>query len=204
MIITVMNDKGGVAKTTTAIHLAAFLATQDTTVLVDSDAIRSASKWHQRGDGKGLPFDVIGYAQLPAYMMKNKPKYVVIDTEGNLGDASFKEAAAGSQLLIIPAVPETVATDGLITTIKKLKALNHNKFKVLLTMVPARPQARGEQLRADLLEQNIPLFNAQIPRLSAFEKAAEKGIRVCDVKSNKNAQRAWDAYVAAGKEIING
>jgi chromosome partitioning protein len=71
-------------------------------------------------------------------------------------------------------------------------------------MVPSRPQARGEQLRADLLEQNIPLFNAQIPRLSAFEKAAEKGIRVCDVKSNKNAQRAWEAYVSAGKEIING
>ena len=59
MIITVTSYKGGVGKTTTAIHLAAYLQTLAPTLLVDGDAIRSATKWNLRSEGKGLPFKVI-------------------------------------------------------------------------------------------------------------------------------------------------
>ena len=48
------------------------------------------------------------------------------------------------------------------------------------------------------------LFNAEIPRLAAFEKAAAEGVPVYSVKEDRNAPRAWDAYEAAGKEIIDG
>jgi len=63
MIITVTSYKGGVGKTTTAIHLAAFLQRSAPTMLVDGDAIRSATKWGQRGTGSGLPFKVVSHAR---------------------------------------------------------------------------------------------------------------------------------------------
>jgi chromosome partitioning protein len=58
----------------------------------------------------------------------------------------------------------------------------------------------GQQLRAELTAQGIPLFSVDIPRLKAFEKAAATGVPVYDVKDSR-AKRAWEAYEAAGKEL---
>ncbi len=201
MIVTVTSYKGGVGKTTTAIHLAAFLQRQAPTLLVDGDAIRSATKWSQRGTGNGLPFKVITHAQ----MMKHIRDYthVIIDTEGNPTDDDFKDLAENCDLLVIPAVPESVATDGLTHTLAKLHDLKAQRYRVLLTMVPPRPRTEGDLLRAMLVENDVPVFKAEIPRLAAFEKAAAEGIAVYGVKDER-AARAWDAYEAAGKEILNG
>ena len=45
MIVTVTSFKGGVAKSTTAIHLAHFLNLRAPTLLVDADPNRSATGW---------------------------------------------------------------------------------------------------------------------------------------------------------------
>jgi len=128
---------------------------------------------------------------------------VVIDTEGNPTDDDFKDLSENCDLLVIPAVPESVATDGLTHTLAKLHSLRNNCHKVLLTMVPPRPRTEGEQLRAMLTESGVPVFKAEIPRLAAFEKAAAEGIPVYGVKDDRNAARAWNAYEATGKEVID-
>jgi chromosome partitioning protein len=201
MIVTVTSYKGGVGKTTTSIHLAAYLQRLAPTLLVDGDGIRSATKWSQRGTGHGLPFKVIPAAQMAKHLRDYE--HVVIDTEGNPSDEDFRELAEGCDLMVIPAEPETVATDGLIHTLEKLQALKVERYKVLLTKVPPPPRTEGKQLREMLMAEGFPLFAPEIPRLAAFEKAAAGGVPVYDIKDER-AARAWDAYEAVGKEITNG
>jgi chromosome partitioning protein len=199
MIVTLLSVKGGVGKSTSAIHIAAYLQSLAPTLLVDGDGIRSATKWSQRGSGNGLPFKVVSYAELA----REAPKYqhIVIDTEGNPSDDDFRDATKGSDLVIIPAVPESVATDGLTETLSKLHDQRSTNFRVLLTMVPPKPRTEGHALRAMLIEQDIPVFRGEIPRLAAFEKAAADGIPVGAVQNDRNAARAWAAYVTVGEEI---
>ena len=199
MIVTILSAKGGVGKSTSAIHLAAYLQALAPTLLVDGDGIRSATKWSMRGEGKGLPFRVVSYAELA----REAPNYqnIVIDTEGNPSDDDFRDATKGSDLVIVPAVPESVATDGLTETLNKLHDQGSMNFRVLLTMVPPKPRTEGRALREILVEQDIPIFQAEIPRLAAFEKAAADGVTVGAVQNDRNAARAWAAYVDVGREV---
>lgn len=201
VIVTVTSYKGGVGKTTTAVHLAAYLQRLAPTVLVDGDGIRSATKWSQRGNGQGLLFRVIPATQMAKFLRDYV--HVVIDTEGNPTDEDFRELAEGCDLMVIPAEPETVATDGLVHTLEKLQALGVDRYKVLLTKVPPPPRTEGRQLREMLVSEGFPVFAAEIPRLAAFEKAAAAGVAVCDIREER-AERAWKAYAAVGKEITNG
>jgi chromosome partitioning protein len=61
MIVTTASFKGGVGKTTTAVHVAAFLQKEGDTLLVDGDPNRSATRWSRRG--KGFPFKVVSEQQ---------------------------------------------------------------------------------------------------------------------------------------------
>ena len=61
MYITVAADKGGVGKTTTAVHLAAYFQTRAATVLIDGDPNRSATEWGAAGGP--LPFAIVDVAE---------------------------------------------------------------------------------------------------------------------------------------------
>lgn len=199
MFITVANYKGGVGKTTTAVHLAAYLQRLAPTLLIDGDPNRSATAWAKRGS---LPFAIADDAE-GAYQSR-KYQHVVIDTEARPGQADLETLARGCDLLVIPAVPASLDTHGLVLTVAAMRQLAPDKYRVLLTKVPPAPETDGAQLRADLAKNDIPLFTTDIPRLKSFEKAAAEGVPVYEVKNDRNAGRAWEAYEAAGKEIANG
>jgi chromosome partitioning protein len=194
MIITVASHKGGVAKTTTAVHLAAYFQTLGPTILFDGDQTKNATAWSQRG--QGFPFKVASIDH--AAKLARDFAHIVIDTGQRPSDDDLIAAAEGCDLLVIPAVPSALDTDGLSQTIRALPATA--VYRVLLAKVAPDAAKDAAELRAILKDIKAPVFKTEIPRLKAFEKAAGAGLLV-NQTDDQRAARAWAAYVAAGKEI---
>lgn len=54
-----------------------------------------------------------------------------------------------------------------------------------------------------LVQNDIPVFAAEVPNLVAFDKASAEGVLVSAVHDAR-AKRGWEACEAAGKEIYHG
>lgn len=197
MILTITSYKGGVGKTTSAVHLAAYLQTLAPTLLLDGDQTKNATAWSQRG--KGFPFRVAGIDQ--AAKLARDFEHIVIDTGQRPSLDDLKAAADGCDLLVIPAVPASLDTDGLGQTIRALQQIGTGAYRVLLTKVPPPPEKEAAELREFLTGLSVPIFQAEVPELKAFKKAASAG-QIVNQTSDRNAARAWQAYAAAGKEIL--
>lgn len=195
MIITVASYKGGVGKTTTAVHLAAYLNSLSPALLLDGDQTRNATAWAQRGD---LGFRVAPIDQ--AAKLAREFKHIVIDTGQRPSPEDLQAAAEGCDLLVVPAVPSALDTDGLGQTVRALQALKKAKFKVLLTRVAPDAAKEATELRRLLAAIKAPVFATEIPRLKAFEKAAGAGVIVRDA-DDRNADRAWTVYSQVGHEL---
>ncbi len=197
MILTITSYKGGVGKTTSAVHLAAYLQTLAPTLLLDGDQTKNATAWSQRG--KGFPFRVAGIDQ--AAKLARDFEHIVIDTGQRPSLDDLKAAADGCDLLVIPAVPASLDTDGLGQTIRALQQIGTGAYRVLLTKVPPPPEKEAAELREFLTGLSVPMFQAEVPELKAFKKAASAG-QIVNQTADRNAARAWQAYAAAGKEIL--
>lgn len=199
MFVTVASYKGGVGKTTTAIHLAAYLQQQAPTLLIDGDPNRSSLIWAKNGK---LPFAVVDKEEGTFHAGSGNYAHVVIDTEARAGQADFEALARGCNLLVIPSgIPSTLEINALVLTIGAARQLAPDKYRVLLTMVPPSDEKETDELRHILLDRGISHFRAEIPDLKAFRKATKEGVPVSGVRDPR-AERAWSAYASVGGEIM--
>jgi chromosome partitioning protein len=196
MIISIVSFKGGVGKTTTAVHLAAVLQKQARTVLLDGDLNRSATAWAARGDGR-LTMDIVD-EQLS--FTASEYRNFVIDTAARPSPAVLKGLAEKVDLIVIPTTTDGLSLDALAKTVEALREVNVEKFRILLTMVPPKPARDGEIARSAFTQAGLPVFASSIRRLSAFQKAGTQGVLVSDVKDPR-ASFGWDDYAAVGAEL---
>lgn len=197
MLVTVASFKGGVGKTTTAMHLAAFLQTQAPTVLFDSDRTRNALSWAGRGE---LPFHVAPWAH--SGKIGHSYTHKVLDTGQRPEDMDFRELAEGCDLLVIPAAPATLDTDSLLLSLQALAEYGATNYRVLIVKDPPPPETEGTALRAALAAEGVPVFETSIPRLKAFDKAAAGGVTVDALAGDARAKRAWSAFQVLGQEVL--
>jgi chromosome partitioning protein len=196
MRITIASFKGGVAKTTSAVHLAAYLHVKASTVLIDGDANRSATNWARNG---GLPFAIVDERQITK--ASREFEHLVIDTQARPTSGELRDLVAGCDLLVIPSTPDALALHALIQTVEALKELGADRFRILLTIIPPAPSKDGEEARSMLGKAKLPIFRRGIRRFSAFSKAALAGRLVQDVKADPRAILGWEDYQAAGREL---
>lgn len=196
MIITVTSMKGGVGKTTTALHIAAYLQSKGETILADGDLNRSASSWASRGNPPFQVFDRDKIEKAGAF------EHLVIDTEARPSDEALVQLAESSDLLVIPTTPTAFAVEGVIQALGVLGELPSNSYKILLTMCPPPPSKEGQKVQESLTKAGLSVFKTRIRRYTAYQKAEGEGVIVRDVKGDRNAKIAWGDYAAAGKEIL--
>ena len=204
MILTVASFKGGVGKTTTAIHLTAFLnhigPDSGPALLLDGDSTKNATAWGDRGAEKAEQFPFRVAPIEAAAKLSRQYEHIVIDTGQKPSAQDLEASAKGSDLLVIPAVPSALDTDGLGQTIRTLQEMQIANYRVLLCKVAPDEADAAAELRGLLARIGAPMFLTQIPRLKAYAKAAAAGVIVSSA-IDRQGERAWEAYAAAGREI---
>jgi len=192
MRVLVTSLKGGVGKTTTAMHLAAFLQLWCPTLLIDADPAEGALVWARQGPG--LPFEIAG----PEEARPKRFEHVVIDTAGHPKGKTLREYAKKADWVVVPTAPGILSLSSLQRFVQALEGL---PFKALVTLVPPFPSLDGMRTFAYLKAQKIPHFKQAIHRLAAYEKAVLAGTLVQNAPDPR-AARAWEEYVLVGRELL--
>ena len=194
MIITVASHKGGVGKTTTAVHLAAYFQSRGPTLLLDGDLNRSALRWAEPGK---LTFKVVDHRQ--AAMHISRYEHVIVDTQARPDEQDMKVLTGSCDLLVLPCTPDAISLQVLGDTVEALKKIGAVNYRVLLTIIPPRPNRDGEEARAYLTGCGVPLFAGGVRRLIAFQRAALEGVTVAEI----DRQNLGSAdYAGVGNQIV--
>ena len=179
MIISILNEKGGVGKTTLTTNLAKIFKNAGSSVLlVDSDPQGSARDWHVNSDGDVL--DVIGLDRptldKDIIRIARQYDYVFIDGAPQLTNMALK-AILCSNFILIPVQPSPYdiwASKNLVDLIKQRQDVTNGK-PVAAFVVSRQISGTniGKEVRTVLDEYGLPVFkNGTFQRVSYAETAA--------------------------------
>jgi chromosome partitioning protein len=210
MIISIQNQKGGVGKTTLAVHISHALALRDEpTLLLDADPQGSARDWAAARKSQP-PFSVVGldrptiHRDLPA-IAKNYA-HVVIDGPPRVTDLA-RSAIAAADLVLIPVQPspyDVWAAQEVINLIKEASVFKESLKSVFVINRKIVNTAIGRDVAEALSGYGLPVLRSQICQRVSFAESAASGQTVMEIDPNGQAAQEINTLVNELLEVHHG
>ena len=202
MIVAFLNQKGGVGKTTLALHLAGAWSARGRRVLVvDADPQASALDWADQRLREGLPrlFGVLGLARETLHKelpdLASETDHLIIDGPPLVAGIA-RSALLAADLVLIPAQPSPF--DGWASS-EMLRLLDEARIfrpelraRMLLNRCAARTVIARETAEA-LADQDPPMLASRVGQRVAFADAARTGRLASESDTGQMATRDIEA-----------
>jgi chromosome partitioning protein len=210
MIISLLNQKGGVGKTTLAVHLATALALRKNKVLlVDADPQGSSLDWSaSRSEDEDALISVIGMPK--EILHKELPKisadfdFVVIDGAPRVY-AVARSAIQASDLVLIPVQPSPYdiwAAKEIVDLIKELQSFKENLKAAFVINRKIVNSAIGRDVVETLKEYEFPVLESHICQRVSFAESAAIGSTVLETGAESQASQEIEALTNEIMELM--
>jgi chromosome partitioning protein len=197
-VISLICQKGGTSKTTTAINLAVeAVACGLEVALIDLDPQVSACDWK---DIRGERPPVVAATPVPHLDRALKAAFeagadlAIVDTAGRTNDAAAA-AARAADLVLIPLQPSLIDLKTLGATLEIIRLAGGKPTRAVLTRVRSAG-TRHEDTTAWLVEQGVEVCPASLGERVTYQDAYAQGLGVLEAEpAGKAAEEIRQVYL---------